>query len=91
MLKRLLITGLLAASGALFGFTPAAHAATGIPSECGYSVHCIVNYYYNAAMTQPSGTLSLPCSGAVFTSGDVDTPYYIVHELSTCPGHSPAR
>lgn len=90
MLRRLLITALTAASGALIGFTPA-HAATGIPSECGYSVHCIVNYYYNAAMTQPSGTLYLPCSGAIITSGDTSTPYYIVHELNTCPGHTPAR
>lgn len=83
-MRRLLIIGLIAASGALLGFTPSAHAESGIPSECGITVHCIVDYYYNAAKTELAGTLALPCSGLIFVSGDTNTPYFTVHEPNSC-------
>lgn len=84
VVRRVLITGIAVTAGALFGFAPAAHADSGIPADCGITVHCIVDYYYNAAKTQPAGYLALPCSGAVFASGDTNTPYYTVHEPNTC-------
>lgn len=84
MLRRLLISGAIAMASSLFVAAPAAHAETGIPSDCGVTVHCIVDYYYDAAKTELSGVLYLPCSGAIFTSGDTNTPYYTVHEPNTC-------
>lgn len=84
MLRRVLVTGLAVAAGGLFGFAPAAHAESGIPADCGITVHCIVDYYYNAAKTELAGTLALPCSGLVFASGDTNTPYFTVHEPNSC-------
>jgi len=82
--RRLAAASAIAAAPILLTFT--ASSAMALPAACGYSEHCIVTYYYNAAHTEYAGTLYLPCSGDSFYTGDVDTAYYVVNVPNQCSG-----